>query len=122
MPKNLHGSKRKATGAARVAMETTTQRHKEARNARQARCGHARTRAHKCKTIALQDVAPPDVKLFTFQDEYRTYRKTRGKRGLSPDPAKRKTENPRVKSINSIFNGGVFPLTELMSKPITKGR
>lgn len=55
----------------------------------------------------------------TFEDEYRMFRKTRGKKGWSANPDARKDENIWQTERNSIFNCGKFHLTDLISKPIT---
>jgi len=60
-------------------------------------------------------------KLMTFEEEYKTFRVTRGKRGVISDPDKRGPENPQ----NDLFKCyatycGKFPIGELMSKPIRK--
>ena len=63
------------------------------------------------------DFGTPEDKIHpaTFDNMYSTFRKTRGRQGLQPDPEKRQNENPWV---TNPFWCGRFPITELMEKPI----
>ena len=51
----------------------------------------------------------------TFDNMYSTFRKTRGRQGLQPNPEHRQDENPWVTHYAWC---GRFPITELMEKPI----
>ena len=63
------------------------------------------------------DFGTPEDKVHpaTFDNMYSTFRKTRGRQGLQPDPEKRQDENPWV--THPLWCGR-FPITELMEKPI----
>ena len=62
----------------------------------------------------------------SIEDMYKTYRVTKGRQGLNPNPDKRQPENPWVTQTRKVKPGifvanpmtGRFPITELMSKPI----
>ena len=63
------------------------------------------------------DFGTPEDKVHpaTFDNMYSTFRKTRGRQGLQPDPDERQDENLWV---THPFWCGRFPITELMEKPI----
>jgi len=52
----------------------------------------------------------------TFEDMYRTYRVTKGRQGLNPNPTTRQDENPWV--VHIAIWCGVFPIQDLMEKHI----
>lgn len=57
----------------------------------------------------------------TFDDDYKEFRRTRGKRGLNPDPLVRRFENPNVDKLrHDPRNVQKVPIQDLMSKPIGK--
>lgn len=88
--------------------------HKETRQARHKKYGHSYTRSDRTTSW-------PQVKRqegVTFEEEYKTYRKTRGRRGLSPNPDRRQPENPNYLNRNSVFATRRVPLTELMERAI----
>lgn len=70
------------------------------------------------KVVVIHKTAPSNTRAKTFEEDYRDYQKTRGSRGLSPSPDKRKLENPRVLAKDSVLSTGRFPIGELMEKPI----
>jgi hypothetical protein len=49
----------------------------------------------------------------TFEEEYKEYRKSRGRRGFNPDPNSREPDACRIIM-------GTFPIGELMEKPIRR--
>ena len=64
----------------------------------------------------------PEAKIYTLEDEYKTFRRTRGHRGLNPDPEKRQDENPMCYMRNHVVNGTTrfFPIGECLSRPIRR--
>ena len=108
--------------ARKVGMEITTDKHKETRQARHKKYGHSYTRSSKTSASFPKDATPHDVKTGkikarTFEDEYKSYRKTRGRKGWSFNPDKRK-ESAVYLSRNSVFNVQRVPMTELMERAI----
>jgi hypothetical protein len=58
-------------------------------------------------------------KQYSFDEEYKTYRRTRGRRGLAPNPDKRQDENPAIRLYKSLSTYcGRFPIGQLMEYPI----
>ena len=107
---------------ARLAGVEKTLWHAETRQARHKKYGHSYTRSSKTSTTFPQDATPHDVKTGkikarTFEDEYKSYRKTRGRKGWSFNPDKRK-ESAVYLSRNSVFNVQRVPMTELMERAI----
>jgi hypothetical protein len=120
MPKNLHSSKPKPSRT----RYTKTERwkvNKERKTAYSLKHGHHRPRK-RYGTDFNEPQIRDDVKLYTFDDEYKTYRRTRGRRGLSPNPDKRPAENPMCRLRNDILTGTTrfFPIGECMENPIGK--
>ena len=76
--------------------------------------------------LSHEHVVPKDIRPTTIEDMYKTYRVTKGRQGLNPNPDKRQPENPWVTQTRQVKPGifvanpmtGRFPITELMSKPI----
>ena len=75
---------------------------------------HPRKRDDKVMDFSLDHITPKDIRPKTFEDMYRTYRVTKGRQGLNPNPNTRKEENYWVTHRASFK----FPITELMEKPI----
>ena len=99
----------------RRVREDITEARKETRQRRHTKHGH--------NDYAKRGSSPlyPDVireEGATFDEEYKTYKKTKGRRGLNPSPDRRQAENPEYLSRNSVFNVKHVPITELMEKPI----
>jgi len=79
-----------------------------------------------------ENVTPKKIRPVTFDEQYKSYRKTKGRQGLNYNPVKRQDENIWVKGRyqkrgldgNIIWDSkhhylcGRFPITELMEKPI----
>ena len=79
-----------------------------------------------------ENVIPKSIRPVTIEDQYRSYRKTKGRQGLNPNPKTRQEENIWVHgryqqkkddgnviwSTKQHYLGGRFPITELMEKPI----
>jgi len=75
-----------------------------------------RKRAYNVLDLSVENVKPLDhIRPTTFDNEYRSYRITKGRRGLNPSAEHRQDENPWV--INKLWVGR-FPITSLMEKPI----
>jgi hypothetical protein len=90
--------------------------------------GHAKSRRYGERVIK-DNYRPAFTTLFTFEDEYKTFRRTRGRVGLNYNPLKRPDENPMVGQAhmfgrrNCIIRGsGKFPIGQLMEHPITAGK
>ncbi len=100
---------------ARLNAIDTTQANGDTRRRRHARTGHAWT--HSDSTI-LRWKTPKRSVGRTFEDEYKSYRVTRGKKGWSWSPDRRGLENPNYVNINSVFATRRVPIGELMTRPI----
>ena len=74
---------------------------------------HSRKR-EKAFDISHEHITPKDIRPATLEDMYRSYRVTKGRQGLNPNPDTRKEENYWV-THPSITR---FPIIELMEKPI----
>jgi len=110
-----------------------TERHKASRQRKQELFGHAPSR-NRYGTDWHEPKARTDVKLRTFEDEYKEFRRSRGHRGLSPTPEKRPLENPYVGSAhedhpqlgyrNDTVKGTnrFFPIGECLERPITASK
>ena len=58
-------------------------------------------------------------KQYSFDEEYKTYRRTRGRRGLAPNPDVRQDENPAIALYKRLSTYcGRFPIGQLMEYPI----
>jgi hypothetical protein len=86
--------------------------------------GHAQSRGYGGDLVDNSLLEPdPGRKLYSFEDEYKTYRRTRGRRGLAPNPNKRPDENHHIALFKrSASYCGKFPIGQLMEKPIRKGK
>jgi len=80
---------------------------------RDSKAQHKRKRAQY--TLNIEKDAECRVRPVTFEDMYRSYRVTKGRQGLNPNPTTRQKENPWVLHDHWC---GRFPITELMEKPI----
>jgi hypothetical protein len=103
---------------ARLAGVEKTMLHAETKQARHKKYGHSYTRSDKTGPAWPKDASDPNTKCRTFEDEYQSFRKTRGRKGWSTNPDKRGYENPVYLKRNSIFNVQRIPMTELMEKAI----
>ena len=75
---------------------------------------HPRKRDHNVLDLSHEHIIPKEIRPRTFEDLYKTYRVTKGRQGLNPNPETRQKENYWV-THRSIAR---FPITELMEKPI----
>lgn len=95
----------------------------------------SQNRRHKVSLVKKLDVEillPNDKRKYTFDDHYKSYRKTKGRQGLNPNPKTRQPENiwvigkyqkktkdgRIVWSTKQHYLCGRFAITDLMSKPI----
>jgi hypothetical protein len=79
--------------------------------------GHCRSRRYG--TDLSTPKVDPDKRLYSFEDEYKTYRRTRGRRGLAPNPLKRQEENSQIALFKrSASHCGRFPIGQLMEHPV----
>ena len=108
--------KRKSRLGGRINAEERTLVNKANRALDHKRKGHARKRRTGISLSMFPDPERKEGK--TFDDEYRIFRKTRGRTGLNPNPDKRKPENPNVLNRDSVLSCGWFPIGELMQNPI----
>jgi len=65
--------------------------------------------------LSHEHVIPKDIRPATLEDMYRSYRVTKGRQGLNPNPDTRGDENYWVTHRSNTR----FPITDLMEKPIS---
>lgn len=91
--------------------------NKENRIARTKKYGHCKSR--KYGTNLHVPERDDSKRLYSFEDEYKTYRRTRGRRGLAPNPDVRQDENLKIRLFKTLATYcGTFPIGELMEHPI----
>jgi len=108
--------KRRRVKLIREQRELICGRHHATRQRRHKKYGHSYTRTYGGHPMFPKVVNDEVGK--TFDDEYKTYKKTRGRRGLCPNPLKRKAENMVYLARNSVFNVQKVPMIELMERAI----
>ena len=84
MPKNLHSSKPKKSRM-RYSASAKRDDHQAKRMERTKKYGHCKSRRYG--TNLTEPQVREDVRLYSFEDEYKTYRRTRGRRDVSIAPA-----------------------------------
>lgn len=115
MPEHKQGKKSKRTRKARLNGIAKTTLHKQTRQ--------RRLEVHGCSYHRPRGFGPmfPEITPGlspTFEQEYKKFHQTRGRKGLNPNPLYRQPENHIYLSRNSIFNVRRVPIGELMQKPI----
>ncbi len=109
----------KRTRRKRILGLDKTATHKENRTAYSKKHGHCKSR--KYGTNLCEPQVDPDKRLYTFEDEYKTSRRTRGRRGLNPNAEKREKENINIALFKRLATHcGRFPIGELMEKAIRR--
>lgn len=123
------GRKRRPRLGGRIAAVARTDENKERRQKRIKAKGDQYSRRHRSWSDRRvydrrewQHLIDFNKKQLTFEEEYRLFKKTRGRKGLNPDENHRGSENFRQLNRDSVFNCGYFPITELMQKPIKTSR
>lgn len=99
-----------------------TQQRAERRQARTKAKGHARRHGYGEGPMFKEPEVKPGR---MFEDEYKEFRKSRGRRGWSPNPNKRRDENPVIIASSNWHSYHTtlrrVPIQELMETPIRKG-
>ena len=74
-----------------------------------------KSRKYGGNLISTKMLVKDGRKEWTFEDEYKLFKRTRGHSGLNPKPESRGNNMPPWSMCRR------YPIGELMSKPITKG-
>lgn len=116
---------KKGKRKARVNSEAITAERKATQQKRHAKYGHgySKERTHDVwpRDARSTEVRLGIIKAQTFEEEYRTFKETRGRRGLSPKPTMRKEENPVYLNRNDSFNVIKVRMEDLISRMIVNG-
>jgi len=92
--------------------------HHKTRANRHKKYGHSYTRGEPGYSVRKWPQIVEREQGVTFDEDYKTFRKTRGRRGLNPNPDYRGTENPSYLARNSVFACRRVPMVELMERAI----
>jgi len=80
--------------------------------------GHALSRRYGGDLVD-ESFTECERKQYSFDEEYKTYRRTRGRRGLAPNPDVRQDENQAIAIYKRLSTYcGRFPIGKLMEYPI----